>query len=106
MLDLTQKPFLRIHRICFGLLWDLQDIFCHFSAITDGNCLREGDPVEYEKAYDERRGNDRAANVTGGSQEERGGGGGGGVFEVSAVGCSCSCSLKLPCSAPVPISVA
>ena len=60
-----------------------QDIFCHTSAIVDGNCLLEGDQVEYEKSFDERRGNDRAANVTGGSQEEHlppgeGGGYGGG----------------------------
>eukprot|EP01051_Picozoa_sp_SAG22_P019813 SAG22_NODE_3778_length_1533_cov_1.101116_2_plen_396_part_00 len=53
-----------------------QDIFCHCSAIVDGNCLREGSQVEYEKSFDKRRGNNRAANVTGGSQEEARGGGG------------------------------
>ena len=33
-----------------------EDIFCHFSAITDGKCLRMGDKVEYDKNYDDRRG--------------------------------------------------
>jgi cold shock CspA family protein len=64
-----------------------EDIFCHFSAIKDGNCLREGDTVEYEVGYDDRRGKERAENVTGGYTEDRGfgdgdgddrGGGGGG----------------------------
>ncbi|KAJ1478358.1 hypothetical protein T484DRAFT_1817877, partial [Baffinella frigidus] len=37
-----------------------EDVFCHFSAITDGRCLIEGGKVEYTKAWDERRGKDRA----------------------------------------------
>ena len=71
-----------------------KDIFCHFSAIADGNCLREGAPVEYEKAFDERRGNDRAANVTGGITEDRrggggaGGGGGGACYDFQAGRCT------------------
>lgn len=32
-----------------------EDIFCHFSAITDGKCLVAGSKVEYIKSYDERR---------------------------------------------------
>ena len=49
-----------------------EDVFCHFSAITDGKCLREGSEVRYEKSYDEQKGNYRATNVTGGVREERG----------------------------------
>jgi cold shock CspA family protein len=59
-----------------------EDIFCHFSAITDGNCLSEGDPVEFEKSWDDNKQKYRAANVTGGHTEDRrapsGGGFGGG----------------------------
>lgn len=54
------------------------DVFAHFSAIQDGNALREGDEVEYEVRFDDRRGKDRAENVTGGYYEDRRGGGGGG----------------------------
>ena len=58
-----------------------EDIFCHVSVITDGNVLREGDMVEYEQEYDDRKGKYRAIEVTGGRREEersddrRGGGG-------------------------------
>eukprot|EP00457_Paulinella_chromatophora_P022583 gb/GEZN01025556.1/.p1 GENE.gb/GEZN01025556.1/~~gb/GEZN01025556.1/.p1 ORF type:complete len:127 (+),score=3.78 gb/GEZN01025556.1/:122-502(+) len=48
------------------------DVFCHFTAITDGNCLTEGSKVEYEVEYDEHKGKDRAERVTGGAREERG----------------------------------
>ena len=54
------------------------DLFCHFSAITDGNALSAGAVVHYSKGFDVARGNDRADEVIGGYQEERGGGGGGG----------------------------
>jgi len=47
------------------------DLFCHFSAITDGNCLREGSTVDYEKVWDSVKDNYRAKNVTGGTTEER-----------------------------------
>eukprot|EP00808_Paulinella_micropora_P000291 g33166.t1 len=66
------------------------NIFCHFSAIEDGNCLEEGAKVEYEVEYDESKGKDRAERVTGGTQKERsfdrrgGGGGGGGSGECYA----------------------
>jgi len=43
-----------------------EDLFCHCSQILDGNCLQEGDPVEFVKVYDDRRGKDRAEQVTGG----------------------------------------
>mmetsp|Transcript_18980 Transcript_18980/g.59266 ORF Transcript_18980/g.59266 Transcript_18980/m.59266 type:complete len:116 (+) Transcript_18980:901-1248(+) len=33
-----------------------EDLFCHTSSITDGNCLREGAKVSYVKVYDDRRG--------------------------------------------------
>jgi cold shock CspA family protein len=40
------------------------DIFCILSSITDGNALREGDIVEYEAEYDDRRGKYQAIKVT------------------------------------------
>jgi cold shock CspA family protein len=59
-----------------------EDVFCHVSSITDGNVLREGDMVEYEAEYDERKGKYRAIEVTGGRKEDDGGGrGGGGGFD-------------------------
>jgi cold shock CspA family protein len=52
-----------------------EDLFCHVSAITDGNVLREGDMVEYEAEYDDRKGKNsqrnRAIKVTGGKKAER-----------------------------------
>ncbi|OQS07040.1 highly cold-shock DNA binding protein [Thraustotheca clavata] len=53
-----------------------KDVFCHFSSIQDGNCLHEGDIVEFEVRFDESKGKDRAENVTGGRTEERRMGGG------------------------------
>ena len=32
------------------------DVFCHFSAISDGNMLDEGSRVEYDESFDERKG--------------------------------------------------
>jgi len=55
-----------------------EDLFCHFSAITDGNALSAGAVVHYSKDFDAARGNDRASEVIGGYQEEWNGGGGGG----------------------------
>jgi len=54
------------------------DLFCHFSAITDGNALSAGAVVHFSKGFDAERGNDRAVEVIGGYQEEWNGGGGGG----------------------------
>jgi cold shock CspA family protein len=68
----------------FGFIKPLEgggdDVFCHVSVLTDGNCLREGDTVEYEVVYDDRKGKYRADKVTGARTEReefRGGGGGG-----------------------------
>jgi len=74
-----------------------EDVFCHFSAITDGEVLTEGAEVEFDKVYDERKQKFRAEKVTGGAaagtddgyrggggrrnnnfSERRSGGGGGG----------------------------
>jgi cold shock CspA family protein len=41
------------------------DVFCHVSAIKDGNALPEGGRVHYNLTYDDRRGKDCAADVTG-----------------------------------------
>ena len=75
----------------FGFIKPLDDkgddVFCHVSVLTDGNCLREGDTVEYEVVYDDRKGKYRADKVTGARTEReefRGGGGGGAV----AKGCN------------------
>lgn len=53
-----------------------EDVFCHFSGITDGNCLREGAEVEFDKVYDDRKGKYRAENVSGGFTQDRPEGGG------------------------------
>ena len=60
----------------FGFIESLSggdEIFCHVSEITDGNCLRPGDEVQYKLKYDDRRGSYQAANLTGGEYEDRGG---------------------------------
>merc|ERR1719483_323974 len=54
-----------------------EDLFCHFSAVEDGKCLIQGSKVEYVKTFDERRGKERAEQVTGGAPEPEGGFGGG-----------------------------
>eukprot|EP00327_Prymnesium_parvum_P034972 CAMPEP_0195613902 /NCGR_PEP_ID=MMETSP0815-20121206/11664_1 /TAXON_ID=97485 /ORGANISM="Prymnesium parvum, Strain Texoma1" /LENGTH=275 /DNA_ID=CAMNT_0040754137 /DNA_START=335 /DNA_END=1166 /DNA_ORIENTATION=- len=46
-----------------------EDLFCHYSSITDGGALEEGSKVWYTKSYDDRKGKDRAENVTGGIPE-------------------------------------
>ena len=60
-----------------------EDLFCHFSNIDDGNGLEPGAVVEFVKVYDDRKGKERAEQVTGGVTTERnmqGGYGGGGGF--------------------------
>jgi len=49
------------------------DLFCHVSAIQDGNALSSGAAVHYAKGFDEERGQDRAEQVLGGYEfsEER-----------------------------------
>ncbi len=54
------------------------DVFCHFSAITDGNSLGEGREVEYEAVYNAQKGKYNAENVTGGITQDRSSGGKGG----------------------------
>tara|TARA_B110001452_G_scaffold264842_1_gene268529 strand:- start:83 stop:658 length:576 start_codon:yes stop_codon:yes gene_type:complete len=57
------------------------DLFAHASGITDGSMLAEGSTVSYVKQYDDRKGKERAEEITGGCEEpewdgEEGGGGG------------------------------
>eukprot|EP00419_Tripos_fusus_P051166 CAMPEP_0172837340 /NCGR_PEP_ID=MMETSP1075-20121228/27127_1 /TAXON_ID=2916 /ORGANISM="Ceratium fusus, Strain PA161109" /LENGTH=126 /DNA_ID=CAMNT_0013680709 /DNA_START=105 /DNA_END=486 /DNA_ORIENTATION=+ len=66
------------------------DIFCHRSALGESRDLRldEGDKVEYEEVYDERKGKTNAGNVVvlgGGGGGSRGGGGGGGAVATIPV---------------------
>jgi len=46
-----------------------EELFCHFSEITDGRGLEEGSTIEFEIGYDEIKGKNRAVNVTGGIDE-------------------------------------
>lgn len=46
-----------------------EDVFCHVSAIQDGDYLPEGAEVMYCLTHDERKGKARAENVTGGAYE-------------------------------------
>ena len=55
-----------------------EDLFCHATSIKDGNCLHEGDTVEYEAEFDEAKGKYRAIEVTGGHQDDDAGRGSGG----------------------------
>ena len=48
-----------------------EDLFCHFSNIEDGNGLEPGSIVNFVKVYDERKGKERAEQVTGGITVER-----------------------------------
>lgn len=57
------------------------DLFCHFSSISDGNALSAGAVVHYSKSFDDRQGKERADEVIGGFQEDQGGGNGGGQNE-------------------------
>ena len=43
------------------------DLFVHSSCIIDGTCLEDGAKVQFVKVYDERKGEDRAEQVIGGS---------------------------------------
>ena len=54
-----------------------EDLFCHYSSIEDGKMLKEGAQVSFVKKYDDRKGKERAEQVTGGCAEEEFGGGGG-----------------------------
>ena len=54
------------------------DIFCHFSNITDGNALEVGSKVTYDESFEERKGKACANNDAGGYTMSSGGGRGGG----------------------------
>ena len=47
------------------------DLFCHATQISDGNCLEKDAKVEYEEVYDDRRSKYRAVEVSGGTEKER-----------------------------------
>ncbi|KDO29349.1 hypothetical protein SPRG_05885 [Saprolegnia parasitica CBS 223.65] len=72
------------------------DVFCHFTSIQDGNCLHEGDTVEFEIRFDEAKGKDRAENVTGGRTEDRrvGGRSGGECYDYKQGRCHRGDSCK------------
>ena len=57
-----------------------EDLFCHFSQISDGNAIVEGTSVHFVKEFDEMKGKERAVQVEGGIQDDRRGGGGGGGY--------------------------
>eukprot|EP00451_Oxyrrhis_marina_P009424 CAMPEP_0204310938 /NCGR_PEP_ID=MMETSP0469-20131031/2033_1 /ASSEMBLY_ACC=CAM_ASM_000384 /TAXON_ID=2969 /ORGANISM="Oxyrrhis marina" /LENGTH=157 /DNA_ID=CAMNT_0051290799 /DNA_START=38 /DNA_END=508 /DNA_ORIENTATION=+ len=46
---------------------DGESLFCHFSGLSGCEGLREGDTVEFEKQYDEKKQKFNAVNVTGGT---------------------------------------
>merc|ERR1712008_449871 len=55
-----------------------EDLFAHRSNLADGQNLVEGDTIQYDEAWDERKGKSLAENITGGSGGSGGGGKGGG----------------------------
>eukprot|EP00927_Polykrikos_kofoidii_P064152 TRINITY_DN59205_c0_g1_i1.p1 TRINITY_DN59205_c0_g1~~TRINITY_DN59205_c0_g1_i1.p1 ORF type:complete len:164 (+),score=46.12 TRINITY_DN59205_c0_g1_i1:116-607(+) len=62
-----------------------EDLFVHRNQLTDGQNLVDGDTVQYDEAWDERKGKSMAQNVTGGSGGASAGGnyGGGGFGDDS-----------------------
>ena len=54
-----------------------EDLFVHVSGIADGNELQDGDTCYFDAEYDDRKGKERAVNVTGGSGQPIGSKGGG-----------------------------
>lgn len=46
-----------------------QDIFCHRTAIIDGDCLVEGSTVYFDKEFEQAKGKFRAVNVRGGQSK-------------------------------------
>ena len=50
-----------------------KDLFCHCSAVTYGNVLRDGDTVEYQAEFDDHKGNYRSIEVTGGRSKDASG---------------------------------
>ena len=55
-----------------------EDVFCHVSAISDGDALEQGSTVEFAKSWDNTKGKFRAENVSGGITGGPAYGGGGG----------------------------
>merc|ERR1711982_9510 len=52
------------------------DLFCHVSGLLDGDgSVQEGDSVSFNITFDERKGKDRATDVTSSGGGGRGGGG-------------------------------
>jgi len=51
------------------------DVFCHCTDITDGQCLVDGAAVEFDMEFEEAKGKFRARNVTGGAPAPTGAGG-------------------------------
>jgi len=50
-----------------GYDWEMKHIFCHVSAIEDGNSLRPGSTVTFVSLFDCQRGKERAMRVRGGA---------------------------------------
>jgi cold shock CspA family protein len=44
-----------------------ENLFCHVSQLTDGDCLVEDCDVQFHREYDEKKGKYRAVRVTGAS---------------------------------------
>lgn len=58
-----------------------EDLFAHRNDIADGKDLCDGDAVQYDEGFDDRKGKANARNITGGTGQMGGGGkgfGGGG----------------------------
>eukprot|EP00326_Haptolina_ericina_P026677 CAMPEP_0181192536 /NCGR_PEP_ID=MMETSP1096-20121128/13335_1 /TAXON_ID=156174 ORGANISM="Chrysochromulina ericina, Strain CCMP281" /NCGR_SAMPLE_ID=MMETSP1096 /ASSEMBLY_ACC=CAM_ASM_000453 /LENGTH=227 /DNA_ID=CAMNT_0023281937 /DNA_START=28 /DNA_END=713 /DNA_ORIENTATION=- len=88
-----------------------EQLFVHFSSISDGNALAEGAMVEFDSVFDEAKGKFKAENVTGGITQDRssgfgkGRGGGGLVVAVPAAAVSATTVAKSVTSratAPTP----
>ena len=87
-----------------------EDLFCHFSNIVGGNALIQDGQVEFVKVYDDRKGKERAEQVTGSgvTTNEGGGGGMGGLkwrphstwSSQSLLRYRAACSLYAVCPAP------
>merc|ERR1719321_1199635 len=54
-----------------------EDVFVHANDVTDQQVLMEGDEVQFDSVFDDRKGKTKASNVTGGSGGTRDFGGGG-----------------------------
>ena len=66
-----------------------EDLFCHFSNIVGGNALIQDGQVEFVKVYDDRKGKERAEQVTGSGVTTNEGGGGGMGMGMGMGMCMC-----------------